>query len=109
MNPAHHADSCRRHDALCRASALDRRDFSENAHPDSAQPRARRARPTHSASGGAAESRIFAYEAGTHIDRAAPGTLPLVGKTSRGASVKPCTSETNDHGVMEGWSIGAMD
>src|SRR5215472_9351277 len=101
MDRAYHPDSCRRHDALCCPSARDRRDLSENAHPDSAQPRARRPRPTHSASGGAAESRVLAYEARTHVDRAATGTLPLVGKTSRRASGEPCGGKTTSRGVTD--------
>src|SRR6266513_3332916 len=109
MDCAYHPDSCRRHNALRRPSARDRWDFSENAHPDSAQPRARRLGATHSASGCATESRIFAYEAGTHVDRAAPGTLSLVGKTSRGASSEPHAGQTNGDAVMERRNFGAVD
>src|SRR6266436_7872902 len=101
MDYARHPDSCRRNDALRRSSARDRRDFSENAHADPAQPRARRPGATHSASGCAAEGRIFAYEAGTHVDRAATGTLSLVRKISRGASGKPRAGQTNGDYVME--------
>src|SRR5438093_5524244 len=101
MDCAHHPESCPRHDALRRPSTRDRRDFSENAHPDPAQPRARRPGATHSASGCTAESRIFAYEAGTYVDRAAPGTLSLVGKTSRRASGEPRAGQTNGDDVME--------
>src|SRR4029453_14216159 len=109
MDCARHPDSCRRHEALRRASARDWRDFSENAHPDPAQPRARRLGATHSAPGCAAESRIFAYEAGTHVDRAAPGTLSLVGKTSRGASSEPHAGQTNGAAVMERRHFGKVD
>src|SRR5258708_19167621 len=106
MDCARHPDSCRRHDALRRSSTRDRRNFSENAHPDPAQPRARRPGATHSTSGCAAESRIFSYEAGTHVDRAAPGTLSLVGKTSRRASSEPHAGQTNGdavNGAPEFW------
>src|SRR4029450_3709199 len=111
MDCARHSNSCRRHDALRRASARDRWDFSENAHPDPAQPRARWAGATHSASGRTAEGRIFAYEAGTHFDRAVTGTLSLVRKTSRGASGEPRAGQTNgdDNGVIERRSFGAVN
>src|SRR6266704_5664486 len=109
MDCTGHPDSCRRHDALRRASARDWRDFSENAHPNPAQPRARRPGATHSASGCAAESRIFAYETGAHVDRAAPKTLSLVGKTSRGASGEPRAGQTNGDAVMERRNFGAVD
>src|SRR4249919_3963124 len=104
MDCPRYPDSCRRYHALRCASARDRRDFSENAYPNPAQPRTRWLGATHGASGRAAQSRIFAYEAGTHVDRAAPGTLSLVGKTSRGTSSEPRAGQTNGRGVMECWT-----
>src|SRR5215475_7856097 len=108
MDSAHHSDSRRRHDALRCASARDRWDFSKNADSDTSQPRTRWPCATYSASGCAAESRIFAYEVGTHVNRAVTGTLSLVGKASRGASGEPCAGQTNGHGVMEYWSAGLV-
>src|SRR5215469_6441657 len=93
MDSAHHSDSFRRHDALRGAPARNRWDFSENVDADSAQPRTRWPGATYSASSCAAEGRIFAHETWTHVDRAATGTLSLVGKASRAASGKPRASE----------------
>src|SRR4029453_9628585 len=101
MDSAHYPDSCRRHDALRCASARDWRDFSKNAHSDTAQPGTRWPCATYSASGCAAKSRIFAYKTGTHVNRAVTGTLSLVGKASRRASGKPCAGTTTCPGVMD--------
>src|SRR5215469_513158 len=59
MDCARYSNPGARHDALCPAATRDRGDFAKDAHPDFAKPRARRPRPTQSASCRAAESGIL--------------------------------------------------
>ena len=86
MDGARYSDPRQRNDALCRTATRDWWNFAENAHPNVAQPRARRLGATRRVSRRAAEGRILDYKIGPHLDRAITGPLPLVGKASGRAS-----------------------
>src|SRR5438876_817947 len=97
MDGADYPTPVEANDALRRASARDRWDFTENVDPNSSQPGTGRSGRSQGVSSRSTESRIFAFQAGTDIDRTVTRALPLVGETFGrvvGQS-RPRESETN--------------
>src|SRR6266480_6560642 len=108
MDSSHYPDSGARNDALCRATARDRGHFAKNAHPDTAKPRARWLGTAHRSSRCASEGGVLSHEIGPDFDRAVARALPLVGKTSRGASSESRAGKASRSGVMEYWGAGIV-
>ena len=94
MDGTRHSDPGAGNDALRRAAARDRRDFAKNAHTDFAQSRARRPHSAQSASGRAAESRIFPHQIGANFNRTAARALSMVRKTFARIAGKSGASES---------------
>src|SRR5438876_11454570 len=82
MDGVDHPIALEADNALRRAPPRDRWDFPKNADANSSQPGTGRSGRTQGLSSRSTESRVFAFQTGSDVDRTVPRALPLVRKTS---------------------------
>src|SRR5437016_5339740 len=83
MDRTDHPIARQKDDALRGASSRDWRNLAKNVDPNSPQPGAGRTRRAQDLSSRSPESRIFAKQTRSDLDRAVARALSLVGETSR--------------------------
>src|SRR5437868_10960678 len=82
MDGVDHPIALEADNALRRAPPRDRWDFPKNADANSSQPGTRRSSRAQGLSSRSTESRVFALQTGSDVDRTVARALPLVRKTS---------------------------